>query len=76
MALNKKMCLDYESLSLPEKSISRWNGYNITFSPFFLINVDKKSIILNFSIEKHFADPTYYSTNNLINISLSFSDKD
>jgi len=31
---------------------------------------------LNFSIEKHFADPTYYSTNNLINISLSFSDKD
>jgi len=27
MTLNKKMCLDYESLRLPETSIFKWSGY-------------------------------------------------
>jgi len=27
ITLNKKMCLDHESLSLPETSIFKWNGY-------------------------------------------------
>jgi hypothetical protein len=29
ITLNKKICLDYESLSLPETSIFKWNGYTI-----------------------------------------------
>jgi len=28
ITLNKKMRLGYESLSLPETSIFKWNGYN------------------------------------------------
>jgi hypothetical protein len=27
ITLNKKICLDYESLRLPETSIFKWNGY-------------------------------------------------
>jgi len=27
ITLNKKMCLDYESLRLPETSIFKWSGY-------------------------------------------------
>jgi len=27
ITINKKMCLDYESLRLPETSIFKWSGY-------------------------------------------------
>ena len=46
------------------------------FTNFFALYFNIKESFLKLSIEKHFADPTYYSTNNLINITLSFPDKD